>query len=156
MVPHYVKDVNGNVIDGSVQQRTLRVSLEPTVFDPLSPNYDPLAIQLGVVYISTALDINKLAMIDTRKRGGGLNDNANVQEIVRLVNDAATYWDVGYGAGTSYQKSGFIIVRLPRELEWSEGNPQGFKEKELVNIIQRNVTAGVGFKIEDLEGRDWS
>lgn len=149
IVPHYVKDSVGNVIAGSKEDRTLRTSTVSDIFDPLSPTYQPLAVLLGVVYLSSAVDIDKIAVLDTRRRGGGIRDNANVQEIVRMVSEAATYWDIGYGASTSYQKSGYVIVRLPAELKGQ------FTESEIVDIIERNMTAGVGFKLEDLNGRGW-
>lgn len=150
IVPHYVKDSSGVVIPGSHQDRTLRVSLHPRVFDPLQPEYDPLAIQLGVVYISTALDIERLAILDTRRRGGGIVDSANVREVERLVNDSVAYWDMGYAAGSSYQKSGYIVIRLPDYLR------NHFTENEIIKVVKRNVGAGVGFKLENLQGEDWS
>lgn len=149
IVPHYVKDDSGRVIPESLQQKTLRVTLDPGVFDPMRPEYDPLAIQLGVVYISTALDISRLGILDTRRRGGGVADSANVKEITRLVNDASTYWDVGYATGSSYQKSGYIVIRLPDQLR------EEFSENEIVDVVKRNIGAGVGFKLETLQGEDW-
>lgn len=150
IVPEFVKDKNGATIPESVVDRSLRFTLEPTVFDPLSPDYDPLAIQLGVIYLSTALDIKDLTILDTRRRGGGAKENANVDEIVRLVSEASNYWDISYGSGLSYQKGGFVIIRLPKELQ------SMFSESEIIEVIERNITAGVRYKIEDLEGREWA
>jgi len=149
IVPHYVK-FNGEVIPESVQERTLRVALSPDVFNPLRSEYDPLAVQLGVVYLSTALDVNRMAILDTRRRGGGLRDSANAAEIKRLVNEAWTYWDVHHATGASYQKGGFVVVRLPEELK------EQFSEREITEVIEKNITGGVGFKIETLQGQDWS
>lgn len=155
IVPHFVRDAregfanSGALIDGSLQHRTLRTTLDPGIFDPMHPQYDPLAILLGVVYISTALDISKLALLDTRRRGGGAKDSTNIKEITRLVNDAATYWDVGYATGSSYPKSGHVVVRLPDALR------NELSEQEITDVIQRNIGAGVGFKIENLQGEDW-
>lgn len=150
IVPEFVKDKNGSTIPESVVDRTLRFTLEPTIFDPISPDYDPLAIQLGVIYLSTALDIKDLTILDTRRRGGGAKEVANVDEIVRLVSEASNYWDISYGSGLSYQKGGFVIIRLPAELKDS------FSEAEIVEVIERNITTGVRYKIEDLEGREWA
>lgn len=149
IVPYFVRDQFSHVIPNSLQERTLRVTLDPGVFDPLHPDYDPLAIMLGVVYISTALDVTKMALLDTRRRGGGAKDSTNVKEITRLVNDAATYWDVGYATGSSYPKSGYAVIRLPDALR------SQFSEQEITEVIQRNIGAGVGFKIENLQGEDW-
>lgn len=149
LVPEYVKDEHDNTIPNSVNTKTLRLTTNPSIFDPMQPEYDPLIVQLGVVYTSTALDPSTLAIMDTRRRGGGLSHNANLEEVVRIVKEASTYWDVSYHAGTSYQKGGYVVIRLPEELKTA------FTKKELKEVIDRNITAGVGYKIEDLAGQEW-
>ena len=151
ILPAYVKDSVGRIVSSSVQTRTIRFTIDPSIFDSLSPNYDPLAVQLGVVYITTALDINDLIMLDTRRRGGGAKDSMNADEINRLVRESIGYWDIGQGAGMTYQNGGFVVVRLPVELK-----DQFPDERDIVNVIERNITLGVQFKIEDLEGNSWS
>lgn len=148
IVPHFVKDANGRVIQESVTRDTLRMTTSPNIFDPLDPEYNPLAARLGVIYISTALDVTQVGVIDTRRRGGGLKDNANVHEVMRLVNDAATYWDIEDATGHSYQRSGFVVIRLPEDLKYQ------FSEKELRRIVGRNITAGVEFRLESYDGRE--
>lgn len=150
IVPHYVKDPNGEVIPASVNERTLRMTLSPSVFNPLDPAYDPLAIQLGIVYQSTALDIDKVAVIDTRRRGGGVADGIGMEQVQKAIGEATTYWDTGYATGSSYQKAGYVVVRLPRELQ------NDFTEEEIRDIITRNMTSSVAFKLEDLTGREWA
>lgn len=149
IVPAYAKDEFGAIIPDSVQQRTLRASLDRNVFNPASPDYDPLAVQLGVIYLTTALDVSDLTVLDTRRRGGGLKDNANIQEVNRLINEAWHYWDISHGAGQSYPKSGYVVVRLPEELQ------DKLPEYEIKKTIERNITAGTSFKIETLQGTDW-
>ena len=151
ILPHFVKDPDtGRVIPESYTTSTLRWSTDSGVFDPYDPAYNPFALQLGVIYITTALDVRDLVVLDTRRRGGGARDTANEDELERLVQDAIGYWDIGHGAGMSYQRGGFVIIRLPRALEeqWPD-------EREIIDIIKRNITAGVEFKIEDLSGADW-
>lgn len=150
MVPEYVKDSDGFIIPESVQQQTLRASLSSDVFNSQSPDYDPLAVQLGVVYLTSSFDISDLAVLDTRRRGGGLRDNANMREVSRIMNDSWHYWDIQHGTGESYPKSGYIVVRLPKELKDS------LPQQEIDKVISRNITAGSAFKIETLQGEDWS
>lgn len=150
VLPELVKDEDNRIIDGSVEERTLRWSLDPSVFDNLSPSYNPLAVQLAVVFITTTLDINDLSILDTRHRGGGAKDAASLGELSRMISESSSYWDVSYGAGLTYQRGGFVIVRLPVEL----------KEKfpdvdDIMKTIRRNITAGVQFKIETLQGEEW-
>jgi hypothetical protein len=150
LLPEYVKDAEGAVIAASVTDEPLRFTTSPEIFDPLRPEYDPLAVMLGVIYVSTALDISGLSIMDTRRRGGGIKDGANAQEVARLVTESAAYWDIRHGTGSSYQKAGFIVVRLPAVLK------DDLTEPEIVEAVERNITAGVRFKLEDLAGNDWS
>ncbi|HJS83576.1 MAG TPA: peptidoglycan-binding protein [Nitrososphaera sp.] len=150
ILPEYVKDTQGNVIADSVVDKALHFSREANIFDPIRPEYNPLAVQLGVIFISTALDVNDVVLMDTRRRGGGAMDSANAAEVIRLVQEASSYWDINYGSGTAYQKGGFVVIRLPVELK-----EEGLTETDIVDAIERNITAGVRFKIEDLNGNDW-
>jgi hypothetical protein len=149
MVPEYVRDNTSATITSSIQASTLRFTLDPSVFSVLSPNYDPLAIQLGAIYLSTSTDLRDLVLLDTRRRGGGARDGDKVTDINTFVAEAVNYWDIAYGSGQSYQKGGFIIVRLPEELQDS------FTEAEIRAAIERNLTVGVRYKIEDLSGNEW-
>lgn len=151
IVPAYAKDSFGKVIPDSVVDKTVRFTLDSGIFDQLDPDYDPLAVQLGVVYITTALDIKNLTVLDTRRRGGGLKDSVTKEEINRMIQESIGYWDVGHGAGISYQRGGFVIVRLPVSLKEQFSDP-----RQIEAAIRRNISAGVGFKIEDLNGNDWS
>lgn len=150
ILPEYVRDANGVLITASVQTQTLRFTTDPSVFNVSNPNYDPLAVELGVVYMSTALDINDLVILDTRRRGGGAKDSIANTNLIQLLNEASMYWDVNYGAGMLYQKGGFIIVRLPAALS------NDFTEAQIRQVIDHNITAGVKYKLEDLNGVDWS
>ena len=150
IVPEYIIDKKGNVIPGSVNQTTLRATVNPRIFDPSRPAYNPFAVQLGVIYTSAALDPDDLDILDTRTRGGGIPTNTDVNTVSKAVKDALTYWDVSDGSGTSYQNSGFIIIRLDPALR------ADFSEAEIRKVINRNITAGVKYKIEDLQGKDWA
>lgn len=150
ILPEYVRDHLGNTISASVRTSALKFTTDPKVFDTLSPYYDPLAVQLGVVFVTTALDIDQLAVIDTRRRGGGAPDTAILEELERIIHDASSYWDLGYGAGMTYQKGGFVIIRLPEQLKI-----QFPQKQDIMDVIERNITAGVAYRIETLEGKEW-
>lgn len=150
VLPEFVKDEENRIISESVLERTLRWSLDPSVFDPLSSDYNPLAVQLAVVFITTTLDLNDLAILDTRHRGGGAKDAATLAELNRMVTESSSYWDISYGAGLTYQRGGFVIVRLPVELKENFPN-----SSDIIEVITRNITAGVQFKIETLQGEEW-
>lgn len=150
LLPQYVKDTNNAIIASSYTSEPLRFTTTPEVFDPLRPEYDPLAVLLGVIYISTSLDITELMMMDTRIRGGGIREELNASEVIRLIQESSTYWDIHHAAGSSYQRAGFIVVRLPAALK------NDFTESEIVDVVERNITSGVKFRLEDFSGKDWS
>lgn len=142
MVPHFVRDSSGQIISESYTERTLDITSDPGIFDSTSPDYNPLAVQLGVIYTSNATDINELAMFDTRIRGGGAEDGLTSQELTRIVSEAISYWDVPYPSTVSYSKQGYVLVRLPSAVKTY------LEDERVRQTVARNLTAGAGFDIE--------
>lgn len=149
ILPEFCTTSSGVVIQDSVRTRTLYLTRDKAIFDPLQANYDPVAVLLGVVYITSSFDLNDLIILDTRRRGGGASSNLDEEELVRMVQEASSYWDVNHNHTTTYQKGGFVIIRLPAELK------NDLDEAAIVAAIERNITAGVRYQIEDLEGNRW-
>lgn len=149
VLPEYCVDSGGVLIQASVRQRTILTTSSPSIFDPLQSNYDPLAVLLAVVYITSSFDLNDLVVLDTRRRGGGASAYLDENELIRMVQESSSYWDVNYSHASSYQKGGFIIIRLPKELK------EDLDETTILNAIERNITAGVRYQLEDLEGNKW-
>jgi len=130
---------------------TVRWTTDPGIFSVLdSAMYNPLAIRLGIVYITNSADIENLTMLDTRHRGGGSSESFSDGELIREYEDPKSYWDVNYASGESYQSGGFILIRLPAELKTRFPD-----DKYIMEVIDRNIPAGVGYKIEDLNGNTW-
>jgi len=152
VVPEYVHTESGSLIAESVETATIRWTTDPGVFSVLdSAMYNPLAIRLGVVYISSAADIENLTMLDTRHRGGGASENVSDGELIGKHVIPRNYWDVNYAAGEAYQSGGFVLIRLPAELKSRFNDDDRF----IMEVIDRNIPAGVGYKIEDLNGNSW-
>lgn len=149
ILPEFCTTSDGVVIADSVRTRTIYLAETNSIFDPLQSDYDPLAVMLGVIYITNSFNTGDLVLLDTRRRGGGLSVGIDDEEVVRIVQEASHYWDVNYNHASSYQKGGFVIIRLPAELR------NDLNEKEIRAAIERNITAGVRYQIEDLEGNAW-
>ncbi len=149
IVPTYITNAEGIIAPESQQTNTLRYSFDTSVFDPLNPLYDPTAVQLGIIYISTSADINDLVILDSRRRGGGTRDGVTDASLTSTTQEAINYWDVSYGTGMSYQNGCFIMVRLPVALQ------DTFTAEEVNEIIRRNLGSGVQFGVQDTEGNDW-
>lgn len=129
---------------------TLGYTFDPTIFNPTSANYNPLAIQLGIVRVSTDIDLSDLVLIDSRQRGGGAPEGLAPYQVLDTMKEAQNYWDINYGSGMSYQNSGFIIIRLSSQLK------SMYSDDFIYNVIRNNLGAGIEFKLEDLTGNDWA
>ncbi len=155
LVPKYVKNLTpgnnyGQIIPESVTDETLSWTLDlNSKLDPSSPEYNPFYVQLGVVYITAAANINKLAIVDSRRRGGGAKDGRTLEDLQKSMEESQFYWDVNHGSGLPYQVGGFVTIRLPASLK------DRFTKDEITGILSKNITAGVMFKIEDLDGQEW-
>lgn len=150
IVPQYVRNENGEIIQGSINESVIRITTDNSEINSLNPLYNPLAVQLGVVYVSTSSKVEDLVILDTRKRGGGAKDSITDVEVFNENIEAKTYWDISSGYGQSFQYGGFVIIRLPKMLKSIFPDT-----KDIEDVIRRNITAGVEFKIEDFEGRPW-
>lgn len=152
IIPEYVNDESGTVIAQSVSDSTLRWTTDPGIFDTFdSAVYNPLAIKLGVVYITNTADIENLVMVDTRLRGGGIDEYENDAALKENYDYANDYWDINYGSGEAYQSGGFAIIRLPSELK------ARFDEDDTIirQVIERNIPAGIAYELQDLNGNPW-
>lgn len=149
ILPEYVVNQDHTLISESVRTRTLQVTDSSSIFNPSQVDYNPLAIMLGIVYITNAFNIDDLTILDTRRRGGGITTDYDDAAANMIEAEAESYWDVSPVKASSYQKGGFVIVRLPAALK------DDFTESQIRTIIERNLTAGVAYQIEDLEGNRW-
>jgi peptidoglycan hydrolase-like protein with peptidoglycan-binding domain len=150
ILPAYITNKDGIIIDDSIRTRTVQVSLTSDIFNSNKIDYDPTAILLGIVYISTAMNIEDLLMLDTRKRGGGAVLNSADLELAKQNFEIHQYVDVEPHRAEAYQAGGFVIIRIPKELG------EFYTEEQVKAIINKNITAGVRFKLEDLQGQEIS
>jgi hypothetical protein len=145
--PAFIVDNSTNeVIVDSKSDRTLHVTEEPFIFDLSSELYDPTLYRLGVIYVSSVSGIDDLTILDTRVRGGGAQHHLEMED---LNSEADSYWDTDPKKVYSYQKGGFVVVRLPKDIlaDWKVRD-------SLETIVRRNLTAGTVFELQDLNGND--
>ncbi len=155
MYPQFVKehtaDQGWKVIPESVRDRTIFWTSDPSAFsDPADPNFDPMIVELAIIYVTNSVDINDVSLIDIRKRGGGLAENTTAAQAEAINSEYKYNWDIDYAYGTPYQAGGFIIIRLPASLKDRFPDTQ-----DIVDVIERNIPAGVRYKIEDTDGNNW-
>jgi hypothetical protein len=123
---------------------------DSSIFDSRSPNYDPFALQIAIVYVFNNPYKTKPAISDLRLRGGGVKPDVEIVDARKEILNYTSYWDVYPPEGTAYNKGGYIIVRIPDEVR-----DNFVDEKEIYDIISNNLTAGVVFELQDMDGNTW-
>lgn len=133
------------------------------IFNPYdSINYDPLAIQIGLIHVLKNTPESGIDLIDLRIKGGGIKStfdksinvesygSLDIEKVFKEAKEAMSFWDVYPPDQQAYPKGGFVIIKIPRTVLDNFMNKQ-----DVYSIIRKNITAGVVFKIQDMEGNDW-
>lgn len=127
-----------------------------------SSSFDPTAVQIGLIHVLKNTPSSGIDVIDLRVKGGGLKstfDNVNnienygsldIEKIFKEAKEAISFWDVYPPEQQAYPNGGFVIIKLPKSVLDNFLN-----KEEVYSIIRKNITAGVVFKIQDMEGNDW-
>lgn len=113
--------------------------------------YDPLALLIGIVYVTNTNVDENFSLTDLRVKGGGVSANFDTNRVISDIENAVSYWDVYPPMGEAYPKGGYAIVRIPTSVKGNFVDPN-----EVRNVVRRNITAGVVFELQDMEGNDWS
>lgn len=152
---NFVEDYDyGSVVD---------FTYDTSIFDPYnSTDYDPFSLQIGLIHVLNSVDIKDLSLQDLRIKGGGVNStlgktidvqsygSLDINKVFKEIPEASSFWDVYPPEQQAYPRGGFVIIKLPKEVLNNFRN-----EAELYSIISKNITAGVAYKIQDMEGNDW-
>jgi hypothetical protein len=132
-------------LDEYTNQYPVRFTYDNSIFDPTSNSFNPLALQIGsVTYSKKDMDIS---VYDTRLRGGGVASKYTLEEAILYSKDIQSNWDVYPANGIAYPKGGYVIIKLPKEVKDNFNSVT-----EIYDIVYRNLTAGVSFEIQDMEG----
>ncbi|MGV7000384.1 hypothetical protein ACWA2C_16985 [Priestia megaterium] len=134
----------GDIIPETTLNRTVFHTDEECWFNPKDYKYDPTMFRLGKVLLQANSTIqDDMTILDTRTRGGGLDESLS-REIIRQVNKESLYhWDIGYFDGEAYQENGVVVIKVPRTVLKSESNPNGFHESEVQEAVAKHKAYGV-------------
>ncbi len=147
-VIRYVDHVNpsrhGNPIPGTMKTKVLYHTDEEWWFNEKDYKYDPTMLRLGKVMLQANSQANEnMTILDTRTRGGGLDESLS-REIISQINKESLYhWDIGYFDGEAYQENGVIIIRVPQSILKSDDNPNGFHESEVQAAVAKHEAYGI-------------
>ena len=120
------------------------------IFDPSKAEYNPLALLLGTINIISKNDFDNINFLDLRVRGGGTSGLQDEKALAKLDQNVASFSDIYTGKGYIYPNGGYVIVKIPKEVKNYFDS-----EEQLYSIVRSNLTAGVSFDIQDLDGNDW-
>jgi hypothetical protein len=141
----YIKTVGDYVHSSSVN-----MTVDFTIFNKNSYNYDPFAQLIAVVYVVNNPENKKPTLVDLRTKGGGVVDKLIDSEMTDIEPNIDSYWDVYAPSREAYAKGGYAIIRIPREVR-----NNFISSNEIYSAVRNNLTAGVAFELQDLDGNPW-
>lgn len=130
---------------------TINFTYNNNLFNKLDPvNYNPFALLIGVIYVMNTFSDDNFDFTDLRVKGGGISSNFNTNKVLENIDPSISYWDVYPSLGEAYPKGGYVIIKIPKNVKKNFTNPN-----EVYDIIKQNLTAGVVFELQDMDGNDW-
>lgn len=135
------KTSNNNVIGGTERHTVIYHTDQDFWFDSQDVHYDPTMLKLcKVVTHANSKVHDDMTILDTRTRGGGL-DEGLTRKIIKDINSESLFnWDIGYFDGEAYQENGVMIIRLPNTLREKYGE----NYQALVNeVVAKHKAYGV-------------
>lgn len=121
------------------------------LFNKNSSKYEPLALLLAAVYVSDKPENIPPKTMDIRLRGGGVVQDVDVNRLINDIPEVLYNWDVYSADMEAYARGGYVIIRMPESVK------ENFvDETEIYNIVKNNLTAGIVFELQDMNGNPWS
>jgi hypothetical protein len=116
----------------------------------LSTKYDPFALPIGIIYYTNNPNKFNTTLYDTRLRGGGVKTSFELKDLEKDFPNINSHWDIYPIHGETYPKGGYVIIRIPEEVK------QNFLGvEEIYDIVRSNLTAGISFEIQNMDGEPW-
>ena len=128
---------------------TIKLTNDNRIFNPTHPKYNPFAQLLATIYVINESLLDTLELQDLRLKGGGIKYDANLIELTQQHPEAKSFWDISGPRGFAYSSGGYVIVRLPAQLN------NYMSESAIRGIVRSSLTAGVIFELQDYSGQSW-
>lgn len=153
LLPVKCEENVGGVIstaEGFTNIGPINFTYDSSIFNASSDNYNPLALLVATVKVNNFYNFDNVTVEDMRVRGGGIKYNVDIIKEYDSNKEILSYADLYSGKGFLHANGGYVIVKIPKEVI------NNFNSKEEVyNIVRNNLTAGVSFDIQDVDGTDW-
>ncbi len=155
LLPAYVMQRGENgyweFVEGSRNFSVLRHLSEPApekVFGWKDSLMEAIAIQEGIpardivkllaeITLNANVALNKLELIDTRTRGGGIKKGVKLESIGV---EAQFCWDIGFWDGEPYQQNGVVIIQVPQRVLKRFGGAA--TEDDVRKAVERHLQYG--------------
>ena len=135
---------------GFVSSGPIKFTNDSAIFDPKSTKYNPLALHIATVAVNNLYDFDKVKLEDLRIKGGGVKHSTNISKEFESNIEIASYADVYTGFSFLHPNGGYVIIQIPQEVISNFTSRQ-----DIYSIVRNNLTAGVSFDIQDVNGNDW-
>jgi hypothetical protein len=134
----------------SLNGSPVKFATDYSIFLASSSQYNPFAIHIGTAMVNGKYNMDNVDLLDLRVKGGGISANSNLQSVIEDNSNVLSFSDIHSGKGYLYANGGYVIVKIPKEVK------DNFTSKDQVYaIVKANLTAGVAFDIQDMDGNDW-
>jgi hypothetical protein len=135
---------------GFVSDGPLKFTRDSTLFNAKSTKYNPLALHIATINVNNTYTFENVSVEDMRIKGGGLKHSVDITKKFADDLDVASYSDIHTGMSFLHPNGGYVIIQIPKEV-MSNFNSRD----EIYSIVRNNLTAGVSFDIQDVDGNDW-
>jgi hypothetical protein len=152
-LPVKCEEINNGVVSdvqGFSNNGPIAFTYDASVFNINSTKYNPFALHLATVTVNNLYDFNNVKVEDMRVKGGGIKHDVDIINEYESNKDILSFADVYSGKGFLHANGGYVIIRIPKEVISNFNSKQ-----DVYNIVRNNLTAGVSFDIQDVDGTDW-
>jgi hypothetical protein len=153
ILPKIVEEfVNGEYVeikDYKEPDSIINYSLYTDIFNRTN-DYNPFALHLGTVILNNTYSLENIKVHDLRVKGGGIKSSTTISKESEANKNILSFNDIKSGKGRIYPNGGYVVVQIPKEVM------NNFKNiNDIYDIVRSNLTAGVAFDIQDMDGNDW-
>lgn len=153
ILPRTVEElVNGEYVeiaDYAEPDSVINYSIYKDIFNRTN-DYNPFALYLGTAIINNTYTLNNVKVHDLRVKGGGISASSSVAKEAENNRNILSFNDIKSGKGKLYPNGGYVVIQIPKEVMDNFQNVN-----DIYDIVRSNLTAGVAFDIQDMDGNDW-
>lgn len=146
-----ISDVKLTKITDYTCDKTIGFTYNSAIFNKNVSEYDPFALPIAIIYVTNNPYRIQPNLYDVRVRGGGVDVDIPTSTLIESVPEVLSNWDVYPPSGMAYARGGYVIIRIPASVK-----DHFLNEKEIYQVISNNLTAGIAYELQDMDGNSWN